>query len=170
MGATSAISNATAIGYFASVTQSNSLVLGGIQGINNAPADTNAGIGTTAPTTRLHVGGGGFFTGDVTINGQGNLGGLRVQKNTAGGTVGSFGSNGAVQVDAAGTAGGRLQVSENSNVGIGTNTTNTKLVVNGGGIYVTNPNTLVITSPNGACWGITVSNTGVLSAFSTPCP
>lgn len=39
-----------------------------------------------------------------------------------------------------------------------------------GGIFINNPNTVVITSPNGACWGITVSNTGVLSAFSTPCP
>lgn len=63
-----------------------------------------------------------------------------------------------------------------TNVGIGTTTPQDRLHVNGnirvtnGGIFVSNPNTLVITSPNGACWGITVNNAGVLSTFSTPCP
>jgi hypothetical protein len=50
------ISNATAIGYRAQVTQSDSLVLGSINGTpNGATADTNVGIGTTAPSARLHV-------------------------------------------------------------------------------------------------------------------
>lgn len=47
--------NATAIGYRAQVTNSNSLVLGSIKGTNGATADTNVGIGTTAPTARLSV-------------------------------------------------------------------------------------------------------------------
>ena len=51
------VTNATAIGALAKVTQSNSLVLGSISGINNAFADTNVGIGTTSPTNRLHVAG-----------------------------------------------------------------------------------------------------------------
>jgi trimeric autotransporter adhesin len=51
------LTNATAIGAEALVTTSNSLVLGGILGINNAAADTNVGIGTTAPLDRLHVNG-----------------------------------------------------------------------------------------------------------------
>jgi hypothetical protein len=42
--------------------------------------------------------------------------------------------------------------------------------VTNGPIFVSNPNTLIITSPNGACWGITVNNTGGLATFSTPCP
>jgi hypothetical protein len=50
-------SNATAIGANAQVTQSNSLILGSINGINNATADTNVGIGTTAPISRLHLNG-----------------------------------------------------------------------------------------------------------------
>jgi hypothetical protein len=47
--------NATAIGAFAQVSQSNSLVLGSISGVNGAAANTLIGIGTTAPTARLHV-------------------------------------------------------------------------------------------------------------------
>ncbi len=48
------LSNAAAIGARAQVTQSNSLVLGGIDGINNG-ASVNVGIGTTAPLARLDV-------------------------------------------------------------------------------------------------------------------
>src|SRR5262249_7565666 len=33
----------------------NSLVLGSINGVNNATADTNVGIGTTAPSQLLHI-------------------------------------------------------------------------------------------------------------------
>jgi hypothetical protein len=98
----SVLRNATAIGYNAQVDHNDSLVLGSINGVNGATADTNVGIGTTAPQDKLHV-------------------------------------NGNVRV------------------------TN-------GGIYVTNPNTLIITSPNGACWGITVNNSGALSTFPVTCP
>ena len=55
--------NATAIGANAKVTANNSLVLGSINGINNATADTFVGIGTSAPSTRLHV------VGDTTLGG-----------------------------------------------------------------------------------------------------
>jgi hypothetical protein len=64
-----------------------------------------------------------------------------------------------------------------TNVGIGTTTPANKLHVNGtirvtnGAVYITNPNTLIITSPNGACWGITVNNSGALATFPVnPCP
>jgi len=99
---TDSLTNATAIGANAAVSQSNSLVLGSINGVNSATADTKVGIGTTAPASSLHV-------------------------------------NGSVRVTS-------------------------------GSVYVSNPNTLIITSPNGACWGITVSNAGAVGAFSTPCP
>jgi hypothetical protein len=49
------LTNATAIGAQAQVTASNSLVLGSINGVNGATADTLVGIGTTAPATTLHV-------------------------------------------------------------------------------------------------------------------
>jgi len=59
------ITNSTAIGANAQVTQSNSLVLGSINGINEATADSNVGIGTTAPQTRLHVEGGNILVGSA---------------------------------------------------------------------------------------------------------
>ena len=49
------MTNATAIGANASATTSNSLVLGSINGVNGATASANVGIGTTAPTEKLHV-------------------------------------------------------------------------------------------------------------------
>lgn len=66
--ANSGVSNATAIGSRALVMQSNSLVLGSINGMNGAPADTNVGIGTNAAKTKLHVTNGKIY---VEANGQG---------------------------------------------------------------------------------------------------
>ena len=49
------LTNATAIGANALVSENNSLVLGSIKDVNGATEDTNVGIGTTAPESRLHV-------------------------------------------------------------------------------------------------------------------
>ena len=62
------LTNATAIGFRALVTQSDSLVLGGITGTNSGGIDTNVGIGTTAPKTKLHLKSGKIY---VEANGQG---------------------------------------------------------------------------------------------------
>jgi hypothetical protein len=62
------LTNATAVGYRAQVSQSNSLVLGSIAGVNFTDVDTNVGIGTPAPKTRLHVKSGKIY---VEANGQG---------------------------------------------------------------------------------------------------
>jgi len=51
---TSGSSNATAIGFRAKVEQDNSLVLGGITGVNSG-TDTKVGIGTTTPGAHLDV-------------------------------------------------------------------------------------------------------------------
>jgi hypothetical protein len=66
----------------------------------------NVGVGTAGPSFRLHV----VDSGST---------GLRVQTNSPGGTVASFGVNGDFQVDAVNVPGGRLIVKENGNVGIG---------------------------------------------------
>ena len=47
---------ATAVGAFAQVDQSDSLVLGAISGFNGATTSTKVGIGTTTPNTRLTLG------------------------------------------------------------------------------------------------------------------
>jgi trimeric autotransporter adhesin len=57
------VNNATAIGARSFVTQSNSLVLGSINGTNGATANTSVGIGTTAPKAKLDVTGGDIFVG-----------------------------------------------------------------------------------------------------------
>ena len=49
------LANATAIGAYATVAQSNSLVLGSIAGVNNATASTSVGIGVAAPLAPLHI-------------------------------------------------------------------------------------------------------------------
>jgi hypothetical protein len=65
-GATN-LNNATAIGFRARVDQSNSLVLGSIAGVNNAPASVNVGIGTTTPQATLDVNGTALLRGGVGI-------------------------------------------------------------------------------------------------------
>jgi hypothetical protein len=90
------ISNATAIGWRALVTQSNSLVLGSISGVNFG-TDTNVGIGTPAPKTKLHLARGRIY---VESNGQG----------------------------------------------------------------------LIMKSPNGSCFELTVSDAGLLTILATTCP
>jgi Chaperone of endosialidase len=49
------LSNATAIGANAYVTQSNSIVLGSVNGQNGATASTYVGIGLTTPQAPLHI-------------------------------------------------------------------------------------------------------------------
>jgi len=55
--------NATALGARAFVSQSNSLVLGSINGLNGATSTVNVGIGLTNPSARLHVRRNGTGTG-----------------------------------------------------------------------------------------------------------
>ncbi|MCF6131139.1 tail fiber domain-containing protein [Flavobacterium wongokense] len=54
---TNSLTNAGAIGADATVSTSNSLVLGSVNGVNSATATVNVGIGTTSPLDRLHVAG-----------------------------------------------------------------------------------------------------------------
>jgi hypothetical protein len=57
--------NATAIGSKAQAAQSNSVILGSIYGVNGATADTNVGIGTPSPASRLHVQNGNIYVGSA---------------------------------------------------------------------------------------------------------
>jgi len=119
-------------------------VLGSINGTNGANSDTNVGIGTTTPTYKLHV----VDPSNV---------GLRVQTDTAGGTVASFAANGDFQIDAPNIGGGRFIVKENGNTGVGTNAPTYKLQVND----ASNAGLRVLTNTAGG----TVASFGGLGAF-----
>jgi hypothetical protein len=61
------ITNSVAIGQKAFAGQSNALILGSINGINTATADTDVGIGTATPQARFHVVGDSALIGNVGI-------------------------------------------------------------------------------------------------------
>ncbi len=65
------INNATAIGANAYVSNSNSLVLGSISGVNGSSSNTNVGIGTSSPDNTLHIVGGVKF--DMPSKGVGKV-------------------------------------------------------------------------------------------------
>ena len=111
------LTNAIAIGTNAIVAQTNSLVLGGVTGVNGGTT-VSVGIGVTAPSFRLHV-----------ID-PGNSG-LRVETDTTGGTLASFGGFGDFLVDAVNVAGGRFTIQQDGKVGIGANAPLDKLQVLG---------------------------------------
>lgn len=61
------ITNSVAIGQKAYAGQSNALILGSINGVNTATADTDVGIGTSTPEARLHVVGDSAFMGNLGV-------------------------------------------------------------------------------------------------------
>src|SRR5205085_12055119 len=99
------ITNATAIGSNASVTQSNSLVLGSINGVNSATSNTKVGIGTPAPAQPLEV------VGNVKVSGGGNgfIFADNTTMTTAGATLGANTFNGNQSVT------GNVKASGNGN-------------------------------------------------------
>ncbi len=104
LGSTSLI-NASAIGFHAYVTQSNSLVLGSINGVNGSGADTRVGIGTTAPTERLDIVGNIKVSGEVNhpSTGASNLLPIAFGSISSAGAINTGSENFAVSRTAAGS-------------------------------------------------------------------
>jgi hypothetical protein len=132
------LTNATAIGARAFVTQSNSLVLGSINGSNGAVEDTNIGIGTTAPAARLHIVGDPNAAPDAVFQSNGgtasislNIGGtdlaqFRVASDGSLGIVTTGPSTGNISFNAGTTFGASDMTIQAStgNVGVGQNNSN----------------------------------------------
>jgi hypothetical protein len=119
--------NATAIGANASVSQNNSLVLGSINGLNSATADTNVGIGTTAPVNILHLNG-NHNDFALTFTNQANTAGRRGYRIAFDSDRLTFQS----ASDAGAFAANQMSIDPvTGNVGIGTVTPSNKLEVNG---------------------------------------
>lgn len=146
--ASGALTNATAIGANALATQSNTLVLGSINGVNSATADVNVGIGTNTPTQKLDVvSSGNAFVRTLTTNGTSQSGLIMSKANAGDWSLYPQPVNGVgnLMLDYAGST--KLFVEGSTgNVGIGTNIPSNKLTVqtvNGYGIVHTNGTTQV---------------------------
>ncbi|MGJ3236013.1 hypothetical protein [Marivirga sp.] len=65
----------------------------------------------------------------------------------------------------------RMRIAENGNVGIGTTIPKSKLQVTNGDIYIEDASSgVIMTSPDGNCWRMTVDNTGNPQFSSITCP
>jgi hypothetical protein len=173
----SGVTNATAIGANARADSSNSLVLGSINGLNGAVANTSVGIGTSVPGYPLNVvgsAGSGSLQGVVEFSNSSPDTGIRINNTASGGHTWTLFSSGGSSGLGAGTfniydvSSGQARLSIDSagrKIFAGGQVT-----VNDGNVFIASPNSLVITSPNGACWQIRVDNNGVLFAASVTCP
>ncbi len=157
------ISNATAIGSQAQVTQNNSLVLGSINGVNGASADTKVGIGTTAPGSSLHV----------NVPGSPNpISAVSIDVQSFGNPSNAVASHFLRVRDIGSGSPSSFLIRGDGNVGIGTDAPNAKLQVQNGDVYVgTGGNGMILKSPNGAvCRRLTIDNSGNLLSASVTCP
>jgi hypothetical protein len=125
---TGTLSNATAIGSNAVVSESNAIALGCISGVNSCTGSVSVGIGESSPSAPLHITGPAFAP----------PGALNAQNNGL-----LLGTNGTASYKWIQTYGGNLTLNPIGNsVGIGTSAPDTLLSVNGGA-----------DKPGGGSWG-----------------
>jgi hypothetical protein len=189
-------SNGTAVGYRAKVTQSNSLILGSISGVNGSTADTKVGIGTTSPDRKLqiasspgmnaelHIGGAGDETRDV-YSGMGPdlTNGPALNFGYSGYSFGRSSGFINVRPDPSAVAPNpslrfmtanqqRMIITNTGDVGIGTVEPKSKVHAEGGAIYIGSPGEgIILKSPSGLmCVKLTVDDAGGLVTTPLACP
>lgn len=65
----------------------------------------------------------------------------------------------------------RMLIDSNGYVGIGTSTPTSKLQITNGDVYIDNPSKgIILKSPDGSCWRVTVNNDGYFSNTKIVCP
>ncbi len=65
----------------------------------------------------------------------------------------------------------KMTIAANGNVGVGTQDPNAKVQVSNGDVYIEDINRgIIMTSPNGQCWRVTVDDSGQLVSTATTCP
>ena len=80
------------------------------------------------------------------------------------------GSSGIIKFQTGGIT-ERMRVASNGNVGIGTENPTTKLEVTNGDVYVNDATKgIILKSPNGNCWRVTIDNTGTMIRTAITCP
>ncbi len=122
------VNNSIALGNNALVSTSNSLVLGGVNGINGAAADTNVGIGTTSPTNLLTVGSSEATTVSAKVGVYGTAGFNVVLRETTNDVESFWGVNGS--------SGAFLGTSSSDALGFRTNGTNRVVIAATGEVAV----------------------------------
>ncbi len=65
----------------------------------------------------------------------------------------------------------RMRISNDGNLGIGSTSPASKVHVTGGDVFIEDINSgVIMTSPNGSCWRMTINDDGSVSTTSIPCP
>jgi hypothetical protein len=65
----------------------------------------------------------------------------------------------------------RMRIDANGNVGIGTTAPKSKVQVTDGDVYIDNPSRgIILKSPNGSCWRVTIDDSGNFVRTGITCP
>ena len=65
----------------------------------------------------------------------------------------------------------RMRLSSDGNFGIGTTDPASKIQVTGGDVFIEDINSgVIMKSPNGSCWRMTINDDGTVKTTSVPCP
>jgi hypothetical protein len=132
---------------------------------NGQPVEISPPAGTGALAVRLA----GSASPEFEVDDQSWVRIGPVQGTAARFTVNADAGEDALRVRTAGIT--RLMVMSTGNVGVGTSLPGARLQVAGGDAYVsTVGNGVILRSPNGNCFRMTVSNAGTLGSAAVACP